>query len=91
MGNHCGPYVLFHWPISDAVPALHLPPAAIAYEITSSPILPVHLHKDCVTAEMASQVQGWLRHNNGRPYMCNPCSTLEVIVTGPCAACGLAG
>ncbi len=69
----------------------HFPPASIAYEIRSSSILSVHLHKDFMTAEMASQVQGWLRHNHGRPYMCKACSTLEVIARGPCAACSMAG
>ncbi len=67
------------------------PPASIERELRSSSILPVHLHKDCMTAEMANQVQGWLRHNHGRPYMCKACSTLEVIARGPCAACGMAG
>ncbi|KAL0054153.1 hypothetical protein WJX82_004558 [Trebouxia sp. C0006] len=45
----------------------------------------------CGATEMASQVQGWLRHNHGRPYMRNSCSTLEVMATGPCAACGMTG
>jgi len=54
-------------------------------------ILPVQIHKDFLTAELASRVQGLLRHNHGRPYMCKPCSTLEVIATGPNAACGMAG
>ncbi len=91
MGNHRGPYVLSTGLYQmQCLPCIY-PPAAIAYEITSSSVLPVHLHKDCMTAEMASQVQGWLRHNHGRPYMRNSCSTLEVMATGPCAACGMTG
>ncbi|DBA96431.1 TPA: hypothetical protein ACH3X1_015323 [Trebouxia sp. C0004] len=45
----------------------------------------------CGDTEMASQVQGLLRHNHGRPYMCMPCSNLKVIARGPCPAFGMAG